>query len=503
MTSTGPISTGLISTGPISTGPISTGLCFYNSLGRKLEPFEPLEGNKVHLYTCGPTVYNHVHIGNHRTFLFEDFLRRTLRFLGYEVVHVMNLTDIDDKTIRGAQEQGVSLIEYTQPYIESFFEDLDTLHVERAEHYPRATDHIGEMISLIETLLESGAAYESDGSVFFRIAADEDYGRLSGIDVTHARPGSRVAQDEYDKEDLRDFALWKSAKAGEPAWSSPWGDGRPGWHLECSAMGMKYLGETFDIHCGGVDNMFPHHENEIAQSESATGKTFVRTWLHSEHLMVDGEKMAKSLGNQYTLKDLAERKVNPRALRYLFLSSHYRQKLNFTWASLEAASGALRRADEMRFRLEHATEKGEPSAVISSAVVGLIEDFTKAVADDLNSAAALGAVFQCVRAVNKAIEQDQVGQGDRRRVTEALARVDQVLGVLDPADWSGDQAEGGGGTSEGEGGTSDEEIDRMIAQRQEARVQRDFATADRLRDALRELGIVIEDTPQGARWKRA
>ncbi|MCZ6725797.1 MAG: cysteine--tRNA ligase, partial [Acidobacteria bacterium] len=280
---------------------------FFNTLGRRLVPFEPMTEGHVRLYTCGPTVYDHAHIGNLRAFLFEDVLRRSLELLGYEVTQVMNLTDVDDKTIARAHEKGVSLAEYTKPYIESFFEDLSTLHIAPAEHYPRATEHIAEMRRLVEALFASGHAYEAEGSVFFRIGEDDDYGRLSGFDLDQVRPGDRVASDEYGKEDVRDFVLWKGAKPGEPSWDSPWGPGRPGWHIECSAMSMKYLGETFDMHTGGVDNIFPHHENEIAQSESATGAPFVHTWLHSEHLVVDGQKMSKSLGNFYTLKDLLAR----------------------------------------------------------------------------------------------------------------------------------------------------------------------------------------------------
>src|SRR5581483_7828793 len=275
---------------------------FFNTLGRRLEPLVTVEPGQVRIYTCGPTVYNHVHIGNLRTFLFEDLLRRSLEYLGWRVTQVMNLTDVDDKTIRGAQEKGVALDDYTAPYIESFFGDLDALHVERAEQYPRATRHVPEMIALTERLMRAGVAYENEGSVWFRIAADPGYGKLSGIDLEQVQRGERVASDEYGKEDVRDFVLWKGAKPGEPQWDSPWGPGRPGWHIECSAMSMKYLGETFDIHCGGVDNMFPHHENEIAQSECATGHPFATMWLHSEHLIVEGQKMAKSLGNFFTLK---------------------------------------------------------------------------------------------------------------------------------------------------------------------------------------------------------
>ena len=468
---------------------------FFNTLGRHPTRLEPVEAGHVRLYTCGPTVYNHAHIGNLRTFLFEDVLRRSLEYLGYRVTQVMNLTDVDDKTIEGAQRAGVSLGEFTEPYVESFFAALDTLHVERAEQYPRATEHIPEMIALVERLMATGVAYERDGSVFFRIAADEDYGRLSRIDLEEVRVGERVASDEYGKEDVRDFVLWKAAKPGEPSWPSPWGPGRPGWHVECSAMSMKYLGETFDVHCGGVDNIFPHHENEIAQSESATGHPFVHLWLHCEHLVVDGEKMSKSLGNVFTLPDLLARGVDPRALRYLFLSVHYRQKLNFTFPSLEAAGGALRRVDEMRFRVDHAAEEGEPSAGVAAAVARAKGDFAAALADDLNTAAALAALFVLVREVNVAVEEGRLGDGDRQRVLDTLTDLDRVLGVLDPGGWSrgaGDPA-----------GPSDEEVEAAIADRAEARRDRRWADADRIRDELAASGVVLEDTPQGTRWKRS
>jgi len=467
---------------------------FYNTLERRLVPFKPLDEGRVGLYTCGPTVYNHIHIGNLRTFLFEDLLRRTLGYLGYDVIQVMNLTDVDDKIIGAAEKAGVGIDEYTAPYIESFFRDLDTLHVERAEQYPRATEHVKEMIGLIERLVDRGYAYESDGSIFFRIASDEDYGRLSRIDLTQVRRGERVAADEYDKEDVRDFVLWKGAKPGEPSWDSPWGPGRPGWHLECSAMSMKYLGETFDIHTGGVDNVFPHHENEIAQSESATGEAFVHFWLHAEHLIVDGEKMSKSLGNQFTLPELLERGVAPRVLRYLFLSVHYRQKLNFTFDSLDAAARALERIDEMRFRVETASESpanGDGSAVREAAET-LDREFSAALADDLNASKALAALFGFVKDVNKAVEKG-LAPGDRERVFDALEQVDQVLGVLDPAEWDGEGEEAG---------DDDAEIDGLVQKRQEARAAKDWAEADRLRDELTARGIVLEDTPQGPRWKR-
>ncbi len=561
---------------------------FYNTLGRRLEPLETGEPGVARIYTCGPTVYGHAHIGNLRTFLFEDILRRSLEYLGYEVVQVMNLTDIDDKTILGAAEKGVTLDEYTQPFIDSFFEDLATLHVEPAEQYPKATEHVPEMIALVEALVEKGYAYPSEGSIFFRIANDEDYGRLSGFNLDQVRQGERVASDEYEKEDARDFVLWKGAKPGEPSWDSPWGPGRPGWHLECSAMSMKYLGETFDIHSGGVDNIFPHHENEIAQSESATGKPFARHWLHSEHLIVDGEKMSKSLGNFYTLKQLLERGAKPRAIRYLFLSVHYKKKLNFTFDSLDDARAALKRIDQMRFALEHAAVATDRSNVppdapadppnvppnapadrpdvavdapvdrpnappapsadrpdvavdapvdrpnappapsadppnvavdvsvdrpppnraaasITPAIDTLQTTFAAALADDLNTSKALAAVFDFVRAVNKAIEGNALAQGDKTRILAALADVDNVLGVLDPADWSAASltTDATAADAESAPGLTDTAIDALVQERTDARAAKNFARSDEIRDQLAAEGIVLEDTPAGTRWKRS
>jgi cysteinyl-tRNA synthetase len=463
---------------------------FFNTLGRRLEPFAPLAAGRAGIYTCGPTVYNHVHIGNLRTFLFEDLLCRSLRFLGYDVLQVMNLTDVDDKTIRGAQEGRVELDAFTEPYIESFFADLAALNVVPAAHYPRATEHIAGMIGIVERLVEKGYAYVSDGSVWFRLAADDDYGKLSGFRPDEARVGERVAADEYETEDVRDFVLWKGAKPGEPSWPSPWGPGRPGWHIECSAMSAAFLGPTFDIHCGGVDNLFPHHENEVAQSESANGVPFVRTWLHSEHLIVDGQKMSKSLGNFYTLKDLLARGVSPRAIRYALISVHYRQKLNFTFEGLEAAKAALTRVDDFVFRVRGATESASGSERLRTRVDTFLDAFAAALADDLNVSGALASLFELVRDVNTAIDAGGFAAGDKAHVLGALERADVALGVIFMP-WGA-----------GPGGPEESEIDALVEARNAARKARDFAESDRIRDELAARGIVLEDSAQGTRWKR-
>jgi cysteinyl-tRNA synthetase len=471
----------------------------YNSLGRRLEELQPLEPGHVRLYTCGPTVYDRVHIGNLRTFVFEDVLRRALRFFGYRVTQAMNLTDVEDKIIAAALEAGVDIGDFTAPHVASFFEDLSTLRIERVEHYPRATDHVDEMIAMVEQLLEEGYAYRADDSVFFRIAADADYGKLSGIDLEQVRRGTRVQSDEYGKEDARDFVLWKGAKEDEPQWPSPWGPGRPGWHIECSAMSQKYLGTTFDIHCGGVDNLFPHHENEIAQSESANGSPLARYWLHSEHLTVDGEKMSKSLGNCHTLDDLRARGLAARSIRYLLISVHYRQQLDFTFAKVAEAERALKRIDDMRFRLSHEAEQPVDAAPLEAAVTAFEAAFAAALADDLNTSAALGAVFRFVHDVNGVIDRG-LPPGARDRVEGALERADQVLAVLDRGAWVAD----GGQESEDESrGLSDAEIGRLVEARSEARAARDFGAADRIRDELAAAGVVVEDTPGGSRWKRS
>jgi cysteinyl-tRNA synthetase len=479
---------------------------FLNTLSRRVETLEPLENGHVRIYTCGPTVYNFPHIGNYRTFLFEDVLRRTLKAFGYRVTQVMNLTDIDDKTIKGAAAEGISLREFTERYALAFFEDLKKLGVERAEHYPRATEWIPKMVDLVQRLTEHGHTYVQDGSTYFRIASFPGYGRLSGIDVAQVKAGARVDTDEYEKEDVRDFVLWKAPKAGEPSWETPFGPGRPGWHLECSAMSMGLLGESFDIHSGGVDNIFPHHENEIAQSEGATGKPFVHTWLHAEHLFVEGQKMAKSLGNYYTLRDLLEKGHKPLAIRYLLISVPYRQKLNFTFDGLHAAKEGIERIGNTLRRLATTPAATGEGSLPVSAVDGFLEEFDAALADDLNTARALAALHTLLTAVNQALDAGGIASDVRPRLDAAFSRVDAVLGIVprDVAVHVSDElrvallqsAEYSVLPSD------DREIDGLVTERSAARKAGDFARADEIRKQLAERGIVLEDTPHGTVWHR-
>jgi len=488
-------------------------LRLYNTMSRSLEDFRPLRPGRVGLYTCGPTAYNRVHIGNLRTFVWEDVMCRVFRALSYETTQVMNLTDIDDKTIRGAVAAGLPLREFTDRHIATFFEDLETLGVVPAALYPRATDHIPEMVALLKRLAAREHTYESDGSVWFRIATFPRYGKLSRIDLTAVKRGARVADDEYDKEDVRDFALWKEAKEGEPesaTWTTEFGRGRPGWHLECSAMSMKYLGETFDIHTGAVDNIFPHHENEIAQSEGATGKTFVNFWLHAEHLLVDGEKMSKSKGNFYTLPDLLEKGFRARAIRYLLVSVPYRMKLNFTFEGLKAATSAVERLESLDLRLR---EK-----ISSNGEEGLGEGFAERVAearaavfscleDDLNTAGALGSLFSFVKAANVDLEAGHLTASDATAARGLLREIaGDILGIMpgttpfvagapDPSSPSKKSLFGPHDLDE-------TWIGARIAARKEAKKARDFKAADAIREELVGKGILLEDTPQGVRWRR-
>jgi cysteinyl-tRNA synthetase len=456
----------------------------YNTMSRQLEEVVPLEDNHIRLYTCGPTVYNAAHIGNFRTYVFEDLLRRYMKYCGFRVTQVMNLTDVDDKTIRGTREAGVTLRDYTQTYKDMFFEDVKTLNIEAAEHYPAATDHVPEMIDLISRLLEKGLAYQSDdGSLYFSIAKFNDYGRLARIDTSGLRSGARVAQDEYEKESASDFALWKAwtEEDGDVVWDSPWGRGRPGWHIECSAMSMKYLGESFDMHTGGVDNMFPHHDDEIAQSEGATGKPFVKYWLHSAHLVVDGKKMSKSLGNFYTLREVMERGYQGREVRYVLLGAHYRQSLNFTFEAVEAARASLARLDEFGDRLREfkAAGKGLP-AWAEKAKAG----FEAALNDDLNIAEALGSLFDMVHDGNRAMD---AGDADwsAEAVTALLASFDTVLGVLEkPA------------------AEIDDDVQALLDARAVARTEKNWAESDRIRDALSDMGWEVRDSADGQKLKK-
>jgi len=462
----------------------------HNTLGRRIADFAPLEPGHVRLYTCGPTVYNVVHIGNLRTFVFEDVLRRHLLARGDRVTQVMNLTDVDDKTIRGAEAAGLSLGEFTAKYTEAFFRDIGRLNVDPAERYPKATDHVPQMIELIRRLEDRGHTYDSEGSVYYRISTFPDYGKLSGIDLNQTRRGERVADDEYEKEDVKDFALWKAAKSGEPSWPSPWGEGRPGWHIECSAMSMKYLGEHFDIHTGAVDNIFPHHENEIAQSEGATGQKFVDVWLHAEHLVVDGEKMSKSKGNFYTLDDVLARRDDPAAVRYLFLSVPYRKKLNFTWEALAAAAAAVDRIRSAAVRIGEVADAGTPAksgGFPSEHRAALFRsEFASGMDDDLNTPEALAALFNYLRQVNAAIDDGSLDSQGALVAQAALGSADHVLGVLPRAPE-----------------VLPAEVEERIAARNAARRRRDFAEADRIRNELASRGIVLEDTSGGTRWKKA
>ncbi len=463
-------------------------LRFYNTLTQQMEEFRPLDGETVRMYTCGPTVYHYVHIGNFRTFSFQDVLRRVLRMRGWKLLHVMNVTDVDDKIIRNAVAEGKGLKEYTQRYTEAFLEDAAKLRLERPEKLVFATDHIDDMVQAIQRLAGKRHTYESEGSTYFRIASFPEYGKLSHTNFSGNVAGARVDVDEYEKADARDFVLWKARKPGEPYWDTPLGPGRPGWHIECSVMAMKYLGETIDIHTGGVDLVFPHHENEIAQSECITGKPFARYWLHAEHLMVEGQKMSKSLGNFYTLRDILERGYAPEAIRYLLISAQYRKQLNFTFDGLKAAAAAIERLRNFQTRLE--TEKFDPGVdeEQEKRAAAALAAYHEGLDDDLNTADALGAVFEFLRETNSAMDRGRFLAGNRASAKRLLDDFDRVFDVLGP--------------TVSEGALSDEEVEEMIRQRTEAKKARDFARADAIRAALLEKGIVVEDTRDGVRWKR-
>ena len=469
-------------------------LRLYNTLTRSEEPFAPGPDNTVRMYACGLTVYARGHIGNFRTFVCVDVLRRTLKYLlGYQVKQVMNFTDVDDRTILGAQKAGVDLRSYTDQYVEMFREDARSLGLEQVEEMPRATDpvNIQAMADMIGALDRNGHTYRSDGSVYFKISTMPGYGKLVHLDQDQMKPGARVDTDSYAKDDARDFVLWKATKPDEPTWNVVNPPGRPGWHLECSAMALKHLGEPpIDIHCGGIDLIFPHHENEIAQSEGATGKQFSRFWMHVEYLIVDNEKMSKSLGNTYTIPDIIARGYRPSAVRYLLLSAYYRKQLNFTWESLGHAEGALRRLTDGLTRMEAVSVEGSHPE-IATRVADAKAAFAGAMMQDLNTAAALGAMFDLVGDLNSALDDGRLGKGDLPVIREAFDQFDRVLGVLSLRRKEDEQPP-----------VPIEEINRLIEERQAAKRRRDFAAADRIRADLAGRGVLLEDLPQGTRWKR-
>jgi cysteinyl-tRNA synthetase len=474
-------------------------LTFYNTLSRSLEEFRPMEDGRVGVYACGPTVYQLPHIGNYRTFVFNDLLHRYLAWKGYDVRFVMNLTDVDDKIIDRARSDGAGIRDFVAPYIDGFFEEVRRLGIRPAQEYPRATDHIEEMTGLVQRLIDRGHAYRTDdGSVFYDISTFPDYGKLSRIPLDEVRSGERVADDEYGKDDARDFALWKSAKQADrdvgAVWPAPWGEGRPGWHLECSAMSMAHLGETFDIHTGGEDLVFPHHEDEIAQSEGATGKPFARLWLHARHLMLETEKMSKSRGNVVRLADVLDAGYSPAAIRFLLLSAHYRKELGFSYDALDDARAAVRRVVDFADRLERAAaHDAAPPSELPTLADAALAGFERGLDDDLNTPAALAALFTFVRHVNAALDRaDAASPGDLQRARDALHSMDQVFGILELA-----RSDAG----------PDPELaawaEQKLAERQQARADRDFARADAIRAELADAGIVVEDTPAGPRWKAA
>lgn len=468
-------------------------LSFYNTATKKQEVFSPVHPGEARLYTCGPTVYNFAHIGNFRAYVFEDVLHRALAYAGYKVTQIMNLTDVDDKTIRSSREKNLALKDYTAPYIKAFFEDIALLGITPAHRYPAATDHIPEMIALIEKLFEKGLAYKSeDGSVYFSVSSFPGYGRPAHIDLEGMQGGARVSQDEYDKVSVGDFALWKaySEEDGSVKWDSPWGPGRPGWHIECSAMSMKYLGETFDLHTGGIDNLFPHHANETAQAEGATGKPFVNYWLHCAHLRLNGEKMSKSLGNFYTLRDLVKMGYSGREIRYVLIAGHYRQTLNFTFDALAAARAALSRIDAFTSKLlEAADGLDESAAPPPEWAVKALSDFERAVSDDLNTPNALAALFSLVREGNGAFSAGLGAKEEAAAVLGVLKKMDSVLGIVSFGKTGADSLP--------------EDVLGLLERRKEARKAENWALSDEIRNTLASMGWDVKDTPQGQKVSKS
>ncbi|NGX33779.1 MAG: Cysteine--tRNA ligase [Candidatus Anoxychlamydiales bacterium] len=466
-------------------------LNLYNTQTRRKEKIIPKDGKTIRIYTCGPTIYDYAHIGNYRTYVFEDLLRRVLKYFGFSITQVMNITDIDDKTIKGAIEKNVTLHEFTEPYRQAFFEDLLKLNIEKAEFYPKATHYIGNMIDIIVKLVDKKTAYKgSDGSIYFSIDKFKDYGKLSHLDLKSLKTGasSRVSSDEYEKENISDFVLWKAydkKRDGDIFWNSPFGKGRPGWHIECSAMALKLLGSNIDIHCGGVDNIFPHHENEIAQSESFTNERFALHWAHSEHLIVDGKKMSKSLGNFYTLRDLMAMDYSGRDIRYMLLNSHYRTQLNFTFEGLKAAKASIQRILDFVLRLKSVKEENEYD-LVSATLQKEKTRFIEALSDDLNISLALSSIFDLIREINHLIDDKKISKKEALKTLKFLKEINCVLGFI----FIDEKEE------------IPKPVQEALEKRLDARKNKNFALADELRDFIFDHGYIIEDIPDGARLKK-
>ena len=461
-------------------------LKLYSTLTRKKEIFKPIKNKIVKIYTCGPTVYDYAHIGNFRAYICSDILKRFLKYKGFKVKHVMNITDVDDKTIKGANKEGISLKDYTRRYEKAFFEDIEALNIDRADVYPRATEHIKEMIAIIKNLLKNKIAYQTEDGIYYDISKFRSYGELSHTKLEELESGKRVRQDQYEKEQAQDFALWKSydKEDGNVVWKTEIGNGRPGWHIECSAMSMKYLGNHFDIHAGGVDLIFPHHENEIAQSEASSNKKFVNYWVHNEHLLVDGHKMSKSLGNFYTLRDLLDKGYHPKAIRYLLLSAHYRMQLNFTEESVKAADNAVQRFNDFMIKLKEIKNQIKNKNV-DKQIQKTKKLFEEAMDDDLNISIALSHIFEFVKEINTLVMENKIGKNDAKKIINLMRGFDKVLGILEEKE-----------------DKLSSELKKLIDEREKARKEKNFAKADMIRNQLKENGVILEDTKEGVRWKR-
>ena len=463
-------------------------LHLYNTLSRSIESFAPLDMNLVRFYSCGPTVYDYAHIGNFRAYVCVDMLKRYLSYKGYDVMHVMNITDVDDKIIKKSLEQHIPASKITEFYTQEFFADLEKLSIKKADEYPKATEHIKHMVRIIQQLMENGHAYKSDdGSIYFDVASFPEYGKLSHAKIDSLKAGARVKQDTYDKENAQDFALWKAYDKddGDVFWDTELGKGRPGWHIECSAMSMEHLGESFDIHAGGVDLIFPHHENEIAQSEGATRTQFAKYWVHNEHLLVDGKKMSKSLGNFYTLRDLLKKGHKASAIRYFLLSTHYRVQLNLTEDALHASQQAVQRINDFMLRLRGIKTEHPSNTHVQESVQTIQENFDKEMDDDLNISNSLAHLFDFIREMNVLIDDGKIGTSDANTIIAVMKKFDAILDVIE------------------EQGELDSDIESLVLAREAARKAKDFKKSDEIRNQLKEKGIILEDSKDGVVWKRA